>query len=151
MTVVFTVEVSRDFDRPAGAVFAHWMDPEGRRRWETPEGSGMSYAAFDTREGGHEEVIVAPGGAEVGRVITDIRVLREGALAVIQGRGVFGGAVAMTMQTVFRVEPEGMGCRFTGTSQMVVLAGEPSEAQLRAGWEAMLDRFAADLAAGGGG
>ena len=111
----------------------------------------MGYAEFDTREGGHEEVVVAPAGEEIGRMVTDIRILRDGTLAVVQGRGVFGGAVAMTMQTVFRVEPEGDGCRLVGTSQMVVPGGEPTEAQVRAGWEAMLDRFEADLAASGDG
>ena len=147
MTAIFTVEATRAFDRPAEVVFAHWMDPEARRRWETPEGGGMRCAAFDAREGGREEVVVAPEGREIGRMVTDIRILRDGALAVIQGRGVFGGVVAMTMQTVFRVEPEGGGCRLTGTSQMVVPGAEPTEAQVRAGWEGMLERFEADLAA----
>ena len=149
MTDVFTDEVARRFERPAGEVFAHRLDPETRRRWETPEGGGTSHAAFDTREGGHGEVVVAPGGEEVGRVLADVRIPRDGALAVIQGRGVFGGAVTMAMQTVLRAEPEGVGCRLTGTSRMVVPAGEPTEAQVRAGWEAMLDRFEADLAASG--
>ena len=80
-------------------------------------------------------------------MLTDIRILREGALAVVQGRGVFGGAVAMTMQTAFRVEPRGGGCRLLGTSPMMVAGPEPTEAQVREGWRAMLERFAADLEA----
>ena len=51
----------------------------------------------------------------------------------------------MTMQTAVTVAPRGAGARLTGTSQIVAPGGQPTEAQVREGWEAMLDRFAADL------
>ena len=148
--MIFTVTASRDFEGSPEAVFAAWLDPARRARFETPEGSGMRLAVLDTREGGHEEVAVGPEGAETGRMPTDIRVLRppaDGApgLLVVHGTGVFGGAVAMTMQTAVTVAPRGTGARLTGTSQIVAPGGQPTEAQVREGWEAMLDRFAADL------
>ena len=147
MTSVFTVEVERRIVRPADRVLARCAGPEIRLHREAPGGSGMACAPFDTRGGGYEEGVVAPGGEEVGRMPTDIRVLRDG-LLVVRGRGVFGGAVAMTMRTTVRVEPEGAGCRLRGTGQMVLLGERPTEARAREGWQGMLDRFEADLAAG---
>ena len=138
----FTVTVTRDFEHTAETVFAAWTDPDMRRQFETPEGSGMTHKAFDTREGGTEEVIIAPEGTEIGRMIDEIRVMRPPGLIVVHGRGVFGGAVGMTMQTTFEVKPTSEGCTLTGTSQMVVLGKNPTEDDVRAGWNGMLDRFA---------
>ncbi len=149
--MIFTVTVERDLDSPPEAVFAAWLDPARRARFETPEGSGMRLAVLDTREGGHEEVAIGPRGEETGRMPTDIRLLRapaDGApgLLVVHGTGVFGGAVAMAMQTTVTVAARGTGARLTGVSQIVAPGGQPTQAQVHEGWEGMLDRFAADLA-----
>lgn len=101
MTRAFTVEVSRRLGRPADAVFARLTNPEARWCFETPEGAGT---AFDTPEDGHEEVVVAPEGVEIDRMITDIRVLRGGWRVMVQGRGVFGGAVARCEQTTVEAD-----------------------------------------------
>ncbi len=129
----FTVVRTRDFDRDADAVFAAWMDPAIRARFETPEGSGMSHATVATREGETGEVVVAPAGTEVGRMFDTIRILRPG-LGVVQGWGAFGGVTTMTMQNTFEVvDRPGGGCTFTGTSQMVVTGEGPTEAQVGRG------------------
>jgi len=145
VTQHFTAKLDREFDRDVATVFSAWLDPEMRRAFETPEGSGMKYAAFDTREGGTEEVIIAPEGQEVGRMISDIHILRRPEIVVVHGRGVFGGVVMMTMQTTFEFTPKGTGCLLTGTSQMVVLGDHPTEDEVRQGWHAMFDRFGVAL------
>lgn len=148
MATQFTIVRTRDFERDADAVFTAWLDPAMRARFEAPEGSGMAHASVATREGGTGEVVVAPGGAEVGRMFDTIRVLRPG-LGVVQGWGVFGGDVTMTMQTTFEVvDRAGGGCTFTGTSQMVVLGEGPTEPQVGEGWDGMLERFASALEEG---
>ena len=148
--MIFTVTATRDFAQAPGAVWRAWTDPDTRLRYETPDGSGMRYLGFDTREGGTETVVIEANGEEAGRMISEIRVMRAPSedapgLLAVQGRGVFGGAPGLFMQTVVEVAPEGGGARLTGTSQICAPSGQPDEAQVRAGWEAMLDRFAAAL------
>ena len=110
--MIFAVTAARDFAQAPEAVFAAWLDPGRRARFETPEGSGMRLAVLDTREGGREEVRVGPEGAETGLMATDIRMLRPPAdgvpgLLVVHGTGVFGGAVGLAMQTTVTVEEAG--------------------------------------------
>lgn len=148
--MIFTVTAAREFAQDPETIFAAWLDPARRGRFETPVGSGMRLSVLDTREGGREDVAIGPEGAETGHMPTDIRILRppaDGApgLLVVHGQGVFGGAVAMTMQTVVEVAATKGGARLSGTSQIVAPGGQPTEAQVRTGWEEMLDRFAADL------
>lgn len=145
MTHHFTVTCTRDFDHPPAKVFATWLDPAARARFETPEVSGMSHVSYATAQGDNGEILIEHGGAEVGRMFDTIRVLHPGSLAVVHGWGVFGGATAMTMQTTFAVTPNGDGCTFRGTSQIVTLGDTPTEAQVEQGWADMLDRFATVL------
>ncbi|WP_055086553.1 SRPBCC family protein [Jannaschia donghaensis] len=142
---VFTVRRSRRFAQRPSRVFDAWLDPALRAQFETPEGSGMSHVTLATQEGESGEILIAPGDTEVGRMFDTIRILQPGRLAVVHGWGVFGGNPAMTMQNVFDVTPDGDGCTFTGTSQMVVLGEQPTEADVARGWDDMLDRFAGVL------
>lgn len=144
----FTVVRRRDFEERADEVFTAWLDPAMRARFEAPEGLGMTHATFATREGETGEVVVAPGGTEIGRMFDTIRILRPG-LGVVQGWGVFGGSASMVMQNTFEVvDRAGGGCTFVGTSQMAVADGGPTEAQVGEGWDDMLGRFAQALAGG---
>ena len=142
MTQVFTVRRARAFDHAADRVFRLWLDPAARARFETPAGADMSHVACATAQGESGEVRIASGGSHIGSMFDTLRILHPGRLAVVHGWGVFGGDTTMTMQTAFEVVPDGDGCTFTGTSQMVVPGDRPTEAQVGAGWDAMLDRFA---------
>jgi uncharacterized protein YndB with AHSA1/START domain len=141
----FTVTRTREIDHPADRVFAGWLDPALRARFETPEGAGMRHLSFATEPGQEGVVQVAPGGNEVGRMIDVIRILEPGVLAATQSRGVFGGATTMVMQNIFEVRPRPGGCTFTGTSQMFCLDHRPTRAEVENGWDYMLDRFVALL------
>ncbi len=54
----FTVTCARDFDHPASQVFATWLDPDARARFETPAGSGMSHVTYATAEGDNGEILI---------------------------------------------------------------------------------------------
>lgn len=143
----FTISIVRDFSEPPERVFSHWIDPAARERFETPAGSGMRYQGFDTREGGHEVILVEHEGAEVGRMLQDIHVLKHHHRLVSHVRGVFGGETTMAMQNTIIVAPAGEGAELSALSQVVTLDERPTEDEVRKGWESMLDRFTSDLAA----
>ena len=148
--MIFTATATRDLDRSPAETFAAWIDPDLRAVFEIPEGSGMRHEGFDAREGGTETVVIESGGAEAGRMIQEIRLLRPPSgdapgLMVVQGRGLFAGALGLAMQTTLEVSARDGGACLTGTSQICAPAGQPDRAQVEAGWEAMLDRFEAAL------
>ncbi|MFO6463552.1 hypothetical protein ACK8OR_04095 [Jannaschia sp. KMU-145] len=138
----FTVSRSRAFDRAADYTLRAWIDPAGRAAFETPPGSGLSHVTCHADPDVESEILIAPGGREIGRMFDTIRILRPGHVMVAQGRGVFNGATTMTAQNSIAITPKGTGCVLTGTSQMAVLGEHPSEGEVAAGWDAMLDAFA---------
>ena len=137
----FTVHLTRDFTAPPDRVFSGWTDPDWRARFETPEGSGMRHESFDTRAGGTEIVAIEHDGNRVGEMIDEIRVFDPPHRLLVQGRGIFGGACRMTMQTLVEFEAAGTGTRMHCTSQIAALDDQPTEAQVTEGWTTMLDRF----------
>lgn len=140
------IETSRHFPgHSPDAIFQRWTVPVCRRRWETPDGSGMSYEAFDLREGGVERVAIHQDGAEIGRLVQRIVRLDPPRLIVVSTEGHFGGAPAMTMQIATAFAAEGGGTRLTATAQVMDLTGRDVEAEHRGGWETLFDRFSADL------
>jgi len=58
MTRHFTVTCSRDLKHSASQVFATWLDPDARARFETPAGSGMSHVTYATAEGDNGEILI---------------------------------------------------------------------------------------------
>ena len=142
-----TIQVTRDFDCPVETLFAHWTSPETRVRWEADPASGMRYLDFDTREGGVERLEVSNQGQVVGEMVQRIMVLRANEVLVAAITGHFGGRITMVMQVTCRFEATADGSRLTGTSQVVDLTGRDVTEEQTAGWNMMLESFAADLAA----
>ncbi len=142
MTSMFTVEIARDFGGSAEQIFNAWTDPEIRKQFETPDGSGMRHENFARAEGETEVVLIENDGQEIGRMEMWVAKMERPTVMIAQGRGVFGGTVTMTMQNTFRLaaKPDG-GCTFIGTSQMVVMGEQPTEADVEKGWADMLNRF----------
>ena len=79
-----TITAGRDFDHPRSAIYAHWVSPETRQRWEAGPDTGMSYDAFDTRPGGTEIVRVTHEGQEVGHMVQRIVAVEEDTMLVSQ-------------------------------------------------------------------
>ncbi len=147
-TPVFSlIQVTRDFDCPVDTLFAHWLNPETRVRWEAPPESGMRYLNFDTREDGVERLEITHEGEVVGEMIQRILVLRENEALVSSITGVFGGRITMAMQVTVGFEATDTGSRLSGTGQVVDLTGRDVEDEHSAGWNMLLDNFATDLAA----
>ena len=73
--------------------------------------------------------------------------LRENELLVAAITGHFGGRITMVIQVTCRFEATADGSRLTGTSQVVDLTGRDVAEQHTAGWNMLLESFAADLAA----
>ena len=142
-----TIQVTRDFDCPVETLFAHWTSPETRVRWKADPASGMRYLNFDTREGGVERLEISNDGQVVGEMVQRILVLRANEVLVAAISGHFGGCITMTIQVTCRFEATADGSRLSGISQVVDLSGRDVTQEQTAGWNMMLESFAADLAA----
>ena len=140
------VSMTQDFDLPVESLFAHWTSPETRQRWEVGPDTGMHYETFDTREGGVEKVVVTHEGNEIGHMLQRILRLEDNALLVFAIEGHFGGRVTMAMCVVIQFEATGSGSRLSARSQAADFTGKDSQAQHEAGWQWLVDRFAADIA-----
>ena len=143
---VATVRASRDFDVPVAAVYAHWVSPEARQRWEAGPDTGMAYDSFDTRAGGTETVRVINDGAEVGQLIQTHHRVEENQLIASSMVGVFGGQVTMMTALVVEFIATETGTRIEALAQAMDLTGRDIAAAQEAGWTWILDRFEADLA-----
>lgn len=141
-----TVRATRDFDLPVAAVYAHWVSPEARQRWEAGPDTGMTYDAFDTRPGGTETVRITADGKEVGHLIQTHHRVEENELIASSMIGVFGGAVTMMSAIVVEFSATDTGSRIEARAQAMDLTGRDIAAAQEAGWTWILDRFQADLA-----
>ena len=146
----FTITFARDLAPGPEAVFAAWIDPRVRARFETPEGSGMRHESLDTREGGFEVTAIEEDGAKIGEAETFVALMvppENGAAGLIltQGRVAFAGRTHLLTQATLAFVPHEGGTRLSGTVQAVSPTGAPGEPEIREGWDGMLDRFAAIL------
>ena len=147
MSVSFAdISVVRDFELPVESLFVHWTSPKTRQRREAGPDTGMSYGAFDTREGGVEKVVVTHDGNEVGHMLQRVLRLEANSPLVSAIEGHFGGRVAMAMCVDIRFKATDNGSRLTGRSQVADFMGGEPQQQHEAGWQWILDRFAADIA-----
>jgi uncharacterized protein YndB with AHSA1/START domain len=143
---VATVRAARDFDLPVTAVYAHWIDPEARQRWEAGPDTGMTYDGFDTRPGGTETVRIVKDGAEVGHLVQTHHRVEENRLIASSMTGVFGGEVTMMTALVVEFSATETGSRIEAMAQAMDLTGRDIAAAQEAAWGWILDRFEADLA-----
>jgi uncharacterized protein YndB with AHSA1/START domain len=144
-TTTATVHAARDFALPVEDVFAHWVSPETRRRWEAGPDTGMTYDAFDTRPGGTETIRVTQDGEEVGQLVQTHHRVEENRLIASSMVGTFGGEVAMLTALVVEFTPTEAGTRIEAVAQATDLAGRDIGAAQEAGWRWIFDRFQADI------
>ena len=141
-----TINVTRELPHPADSVFAHWISSETRLRWEAGPDTGMTYDAFDTREGGVETVRIVQDGKEIGHMFQNTHRLVEGRLMAYSLTGVFGGVLTTLMQIVVEFRPTDEGCTAVVSAHGISPTGGDAQTQHEAGWTWILNRFEADIA-----
>ena len=141
-----TIHAEKVLPYPPAAVFAHWISPETRQRWEAGPETGMTYDAFDTREGGVEIVRIHHEGNEVGHMTQRIERMIPDEMLAVSIAGTFGGVTSLMMQLVMRFEAHPKGTRVSAISQVIDLSGRDIEAEQKHGWDWMMTRFADDIA-----
>jgi len=146
---VATIRAARDFDQPVEVVYAHWVDPVARQRWEAGPDTGMVYDAFDTRPGGTEVIRVMKDGVRIGHLTQTHHRVEENRLIASSMVGVFGGEVTMMTALIveFLTRDTGgkTGSRIETLAQAMDLTGRDIASAQEAGWNWILDRFQADL------
>ncbi len=140
------IYVTRDFKIPVEVLFAHWTSSETRQRWEAGPDIGMRYEAFDTREGGNEKVIVTHEGKEVGFMLRRTLRLEADSLLVTAIEGHVGGKVTFAKCAVIQFDATATGSRLMGRVQVADFTGVNAQKRHEAGWQWVLERFAADIA-----
>lgn len=144
-------EIERRYAKPAARVFAALADPVRKRRWYA-EGDGHALNRFDMefRVGGIEEVgyLLGPDTPFPGTPIEAIgrhEDIVEDRRVVISSTMTIGGRRISTALVTFDLFDEGEGTRLLLTHQAAFYEGADGPAMRRGGWEALLDRLAAEL------
>lgn len=143
------IEATTEIAAAPAAVFAHWMDPECRKRYEAPPESGMRYKSFAREQGAVEEIEITHEGAVIGLMKQEIVVLEAPRLIISQVTGTFYGATTLAMQVSIYFEKVGGGTRIRATSHVVDTTGRDVVAEHEAGWALMFEKFKEDFASFG--
>jgi len=143
-----TIVVERRFAAPPRRVFAAWVEPEGRDRWDVP-GDGWEHATDkrDVRIGGRDVIRFGPPGALDFRgetiyldLVADQRIV---AAYTVAERDHLMSVSVLTVEVL----PDGDGTRMLVTEQAAFLDGRDSPESRRAGLDEMFDALADHLAA----
>lgn len=146
MTPAFVqVDATTEIAGPPNTVFAHWMDPQARQRYEASPESGMRYKNFTAEQGGIEEVEIIQDGNVIGLMRQHLLVLDAPRILVSHIAGTFHGATTMGMQITMRFEAVSAGTAIHATSQVVDLTGRDVRAEHQAGWMHLYEKFARDF------
>ncbi|MDX3978559.1 SRPBCC domain-containing protein [Shinella sp.] len=134
-----TVDLTKDFDQPVGAVFAAWSTEEAQRAWSDPgDGWELTFERFQFTVGETDVCLFGPLGGQhyvnenrylevdVGKRIVYLTSLRS------DGRLTFAGTVAVTF------EESNHGTRMRLVEQGLYFDGRDDVAGHRSGWEGML-------------
>jgi len=141
-----TIVVERRYEASPGRVFAAWVEPDGRSRWDVP-GEGWDHVTDerDVRVGGRDVIRFGPTGSLDYRGVTDYVDLVEDQRIVstytVAERDVVMSVSLLTVE----LRPAGDGTDMTVTEQAVFLDGVDSPARRLAGLDEMFDRLAHQL------
>ena len=139
-TVVGTVDLTRDFDRPVGAVFAAWSDERAQLIWGDPgEGWSMDFDTFRFAIGHTDVCRFGPVGGQ--QYVNENRYLvLDPATRIVyatllssEGRVSFAGTVAVDF------EPTATGTRMRLIEQGLYFDGQDDVEGHRSGWQGMLN------------
>jgi uncharacterized protein YndB with AHSA1/START domain len=149
-----TFVVERKFEQPVGVVFDAFADPAKARRWHAADGSSdVVEFALDFREGGTERMVYRMGpqtpipGATLeneGRyqeIVPNERIVLASTMKL-------GGRRISVTQVTFELLPDGNSTELLCTHQGAFLPGSDGPQMREAGWNTLLDRLQAVVAAG---
>jgi uncharacterized protein YndB with AHSA1/START domain len=134
-----TVDLTKNFDQPVGAVFAAWSTEEAQLAWSDPgEGWEMNFDQFQFAVGETDVCRFGPIGGQ--QYLNENRYLEiEAGKRIVystslssEGWLIFAGTVAATF------EETGDGTRMRLVEQGLYFDGRDDVAGHRSGWEGML-------------
>lgn len=141
-----TVDLTRDFNCPAGTVFSAWAEESAQRIWGDPgEGWAMSFDRFRFAVGQSDVCRFGPVGGQ--EYVNENRYLIiEPAKRIVyatsiasEGRVSFAGTVAISF------DPMAGGTRMRLVEQGIYLDGQDDVEGHRSGWQGMLNALGAYL------
>lgn len=138
-----TIVVERRLAAGPNRVFAAWVEPNGRDRWDVP-GDDWTYVtdARDVRVGGHDVIRFGQDGAldfKAETLYVDlVDARRLVATYTVRERDTL---VSISLLTV-EIAGDGTGTRMRVTEQVVFFDGRDSPVARLAGLEAMFDQIA---------
>ena len=141
-----TIEVTRDFDVPAGLVFAAWADEQAQLAWGHPgEGWSMAFDRFGFAVGESHICRFGPDGGQQYRnenryllIENDRRIVYATTLSS-EGGISFAGTVAIIL------EPRDGGTRMRLIEHGLYVDGLDDVEGHEAGWSTMLDALSRHL------
>ena len=153
------VVITRVFDAPRELVFAAWTDPWHLARWYAPDGCSVHFRTLDVRPGGtFHSCIRSPGGhacwctGVYREIVRPKRIVYTLAVADETGNPVEPAEVGMDpdwpRESVLTVTFAEHGRGTLLTLHQTVSEALAKRTGAHPSWLQMLDRLAADLAAG---
>ena len=152
-----SVVLERVFDAPIELVWKMWTDPDSFAAWYGPAGATVPVAELDVRPGGPRRVCMAVGPREMWftgqhlEVAEPTRLVYTETIADEHGNPMSPEALGLppktpgTTEVTVVLETVNGGTRITLTH-----AGVPAESGAARGWNAALDKLAANLCAATG-
>jgi uncharacterized protein YndB with AHSA1/START domain len=149
--------LERVFDAPIDLVWKMWTDPVSFKAWYGPAGATVPVAELDVRPGGRRRVCMAVGPSEMWFTGQHLEVTKPTRL-------VYTETIADEHGNPISPESLGMPPKTPGTTEVTVVleevnggtrvtlthAGVPPESGAARGWNAALDKLAAELRAAAG-
>ena len=140
-----TIKADCDLPYPRDRVFAHWVSPETRKRWEVGPDTNLSHDGFDTREGGVEVVRILNNGQEVGQMTQTFHGVIENELLASTTSYRIGEETTMLMQLAIEFSDHEGGTRISTLAQAIDLTGANLTDEHKSGWAWIFARFEADI------
>ena len=141
-----TIVVERRFSASPARVFAAWVEPEGRDRWDVPGGDWEHVTdERDVRVGGRDVIRFGRAGTlDFRGDSTYVDIIPDGRIVstyTVTERDVLISVSLLTVELVTR----GTGTRMIVTEQVAFLDGRDSPAARLAGLDEMFDKLATRL------
>jgi uncharacterized protein YndB with AHSA1/START domain len=149
-----TFVLERNFEQPAKVVFEAFSDPEKARRWYAADRSNeVEEFAQDFHEGGLQRIVYKMGPQTP---FPGVPLENEGRFqeivpnerVVIASTMKIGGHRISVTQATFELLPTSEGTELIFTHQGAFLPGSDGPAMREGGWNVLLDRLKAVIAAG---